>query len=348
MTVTMTQVAAGVDTHAKSHTAAVVDLLGAVLGVKTFPATTAGYRDLACWIVGFGPVKAVGVEGTGSYGMGLTRHLLSQGVTVWEVNRPDRQHRRRHGKSDPTDAIAAARKVAAGQDLGQPRCVDGPVETLRNLRVARKSLVNIRIRLANQIRSLLVTAPASTREQLTGLTIERLVSHLDGAVEAGDVEDPEPVGFYLAAGALAATYRTVGDQISSLDRAIGHCTDQTAPPALLELCGVGQVVATDLVVTAGTNPDRVHSEAAFAALCGVSPVQASSGERIRHRLNRGGDRQANAALHRAVIVRLRYHQPTRDYMQRRLAEGKTKREIIRCLKRQLARQVWRILTHQPT
>jgi transposase len=269
------RVIGGVDTHRDTHTGAAVNELGAVFGTEMFPATPAGYRRLLSWLESFGPLGPVDVEGTGSYGAGLSRHLQTEGVEVREVIRPNRQARRRYGKSDPADAIAAARAVLSGEAEGHPRGGNGPVESIRVLKIARNSAVKQR----TQVSALVTT---------------------------------------------------------------------TAPPALLAEVGVGINIAADLLITIGDNPHRIRNEASFAALCGTSPVDASSGLQQRHRLNRGGDRQANAAMHRAIIVRLRYHQPTRQYMTRRLAQGKTKKEIIRCLKRALARQIYHHITHPPT
>lgn len=342
---TMTQVFAGVDTHADTHTAAVIDGLGRVLGTGTFPVTAEGYGELTGWITSFGPVVSVGVEGTGSYGAGLTRHLMGAGLDVREVNRTNRQHRRRHGKSDPADAIAAAKAVASGEARGLPRCVDGPVEAVRNLAATRTGLVKARTQTTNQIHASIKTAPQPLREQLHGHTLSRIAKTVAG-LDASDITDP--TGAVIAClQALTQTWTALGTQIKNLTKALETATAAAAPPALFDLVGVGTAVAADLITVAGTNPDRFERESGFAAACGVSPVDASSGKQIRHRLNRGGDRQANAALYRIVIVRLRYHQPTKDYMARRLAEGRTKREIIRCLKRYVARDIYKIVT-QPT
>ncbi len=343
---TMTEVFAGVDTHADAHTAAVVNRLGTLIATAQFPATVSGYEQLTDWMFSFGPVLGVGVEGTGSYGAGLTRCLLAAGCDVREVTRPNRQHRRRYGKSDPADAVAAARAVAAGTASGTPRCVDGPIEAVRNLKLARRSAVQARTRVVNQAHALIVTAPNPLRDHLDGQPLERILDSVTG-YQPSDVTTPED-GFLTALAALAAIHATLTDQITLLTQALDHAVKAAAPNELFDICGIGTIVAADLIVTAGTNPDRLHSEAAFAALCGVSAVDASSGKHQRHRLNRGGDRQANSALHRAIIVQLRYHQPARDYLARRLADGKTKREAIRCLKRHLARRVYRILTTNTT
>ena len=337
-------VTGGVDTHRDSHTAAALNHLGAVLGTATFPVTGAGYRQLLSWLGSFGPVNAVGVEGTGSWGAGLSRHLRTVGVEVWEVIRPNRQHRRRYGKSDPADAVAAARSVLNGEADGLPRGGTGPIEGIRLLKVARNSAVKQRTQAANQIRSVIATAPASLRASL-----EDIKHSLRSPEPPSDTGPANPTDPYQAA-KLTLKVLSARDGSGSVKRSqdsilhLDTLVQTVAPPALLDEPGIGTQTAADLLITVGDNPDRVRSEASFAALCGTSPVDASSGLQQRHRLNRGGDRQANATLHRIIIVRLRYHQPTRQYMARRLAQGKTKKEIIRCLKRALARQVYNHLT----
>jgi transposase len=291
-------------------------------------------------------VAGFGIEGTGSYGAGLARYLLERGYDVKEVNRPNRQHRRRHGKSDPADAVAAAVAVAGGTATGTPRCPTGPVEAARNLRNARKLAINTRTRILNQTRAVLVTAPTKLRESFTGQSPARILSAVAGYQPTNICDPADAVMASLAS--LADLYQTLNRQIKQLTVHLDVCVRAAAPPQLFDVCGVGTIVAADLIITAGTNPDRLHSEAAFAALCGVSAVDASSGKQHRHRLNRGGDRQANSALYRAVIVSLRHDETTRAYMQRRLAEGKTKKEVIRSLKRYLARHIWKILTQNPT
>ncbi|MGF1668243.1 MAG: IS110 family transposase [Acidimicrobiia bacterium] len=339
---TMTEVFCGVDTHADTHTAAVINGIGRVLATETFPVTANGYNELTAWITSFGRVVLVGVEGTGSYGAGLTRHLMTAELDVREVNRTNRQHRRRHGKSDPADAIAAAKAVASGEAQGLPRCVDGPVEAVRNLATTRSGLVKARTQTANQIHALIKTAPQPLREQLHAKTLPQIANTV-AELEASDITDPTGA-VITCLQALTQTWTALGTHIKNLTKALETATAAAAHPDLFDQVGIGATVAADLITVAGSDPNRFTSEAGFAAACGVSPVDASSGQQQRHRLNRGGDRQANAALYRIVIVRLRYHQPTKDYMARRLAEGKTKREIIRCLKRYVARDVYRILT----
>jgi transposase len=334
------RVTVGVDTHKHVHVAAARDQLGRRLGVTIAPASRAGYGELLAWARGLGEVQAWGVEGTGSYGAGLVRFLAASGQRVLEVNRPDRATRRRRGKSDPVDADAAARAVQAGEATGIPKAQNGTVEMVRSLRVARQTAVKARTQAVNAIKALLVNAPTELRERLDGLSTTRLVRQA-AALDPGEVATPT-AACMLAVRSLAERYQQLGAEIQLLTGELDRLTLRHAP-ALRALLGVGPEVAAELLVCAGDNPARLGSEAAFAALCGTSPVEASSGKTRRHRLNRGGDRHANAALHRIVIVRLRWHQPTRDYLARRTAEGKTKKEILRCLKRYIAREVFAVL-----
>jgi transposase len=334
------RVTIGVDTHKDLHVAAARDQLGRRLGTTMAPATSAGYAELLAWAHALGEVQAWGVEGTGSYGAGLARFLRRHRQRVLEVNRPDRATRRRRGKSDPVDADAAARTVQAGEATGVPKAQDGVVEMARALWVARQTAVKARTQAINAIKALLVTAPDELREQLDGLATPKLVGA--AAVLAPATLTTPTAATMLALRGLAQRYQHLDAEIGLLTSRLDQLTIQTAP-ALRELLGVGPDSAAALLIAAGDNPGRLRSEAAFAALCGASPVEASSGKTRRHRLNRGGDRQANAALHRVVIVRLRWHQPTHDYVARRTAEGKTKKEILRCLKRYVAREVFAVL-----
>lgn len=338
----LVEITGGVDTHRDNHVGAALDGLGRVLATASFPATTTGYKSLLAWLETFGRVVGVGVEGTGAWGAGLSRFLTAAGVTVIEVIRPNRQSRRRHGKSDTTDAVAAARAVLSGEASGHPRGGEGPVESLRLLKVARRSAVKQRTMVANQIHSVIATTPEQLRAHLRGLSLHRIVD-LAASYRPGDCSAPLEAA-KITLKTLSRRHRYLTSEISELDGHIGQLVEVAAPPGLLALCGVGPQTAADLLITAGSNPDRLKSGASFAALCGTSPVDASSGRQQHHRLNRGGDRQANAALYRIVIVRLRYHQPTRDYMNRRLKDGLTKPQIIRCLKRYVAQEISRHLT----
>jgi transposase len=334
-------VTGGVDTHADLHVAAAVDHLGGVLGTQSFPTTASGYRQLLAWLNRFGQLDRVGIEGTGSYGSSLTRYLHTQNVIVVEVSRPSRQVRRRHGKSDVVDAIAAARAVIAGEACGQPKTHDGPVEALRTLKIIQRSAHKARIVALNQLHSLMVTADDELRSRLRGLSRSQLLATCAGFRIRAD-DDSLTAITRLSLRELAHRVHHLDEQLDRCRERISRLTQGVAPQ-LLALKGVGPDVASTLLVTMGDNPDRMRHEKSFASLCGSSPVQASSGKRTRYRLNRGGDRQANAALWRIAIVRMGTDPRTRAYVERRIAEGKNKPEIIRCLKRYIAREVFQAM-----
>lgn len=337
-----TEVFGGVDTHKDTHTAAAVDATGQTLGHRQFSATAAGYAALWGWLAGLGAVVKVGVEGTSSWGAGLAEFLRSVGVPVLEVNRPDRATRRRVGKSDPVDAEAAARATLAGHATAVPKTADGAVASIRVLRIARTSAIRQRTDVVRQIKSIIDTAPEALRAELRNLPTPALITTCSRwRPAASDVADPT-TATKLTLRSLARRHTNLAEEITALDALLGPLVQVTAP-TLTACFGVGPEVAGQLLVTVGDNPDRVHSEAALAMLCGAAPIPASSGRTHRHRLNRGGDRQANAALYRVVIVRMRYHQATRDYVERRTAQGLSKNEIIRCLKRYLVREIYSAL-----
>ena len=338
------EVTGGVDTHRDQHLAAVVDQAGRILGTEAFSATPAGYWQLLRWMRRQGQLVKVGVEGTGSYGAGLARYLAGEGVVVVEVNRPNRQVRRRRGKSDPTDAEAAARAALNGEADGVPKTADGAAEALRALRVARRSAVKARTQAANQIRDLIVTAPQELRARLGHLDTDQRVAVCSRFRPAAATDPVEATRRSLRC--LARRHVDLSGEIDELDTAISALCAQ-ANPALLSARGLGPDTASALIVAAGDNPERMRSEASFAALCGASPVEASSGRTIRHRLNRGGNREANHALWRIVMVRLSHDKTTQAYAQRRRAEGRSDKEIIRCLKRYIAREIYRLLTNPP-
>jgi transposase len=335
------RITVGVDTHLDLHVAHANDQLGRRVDTRSASTTPASYQDLLVWARGLGEVvDAWGVEGTGSYGAALARFLAANGQVVLEVNRPDRTARRHRGKSDPTDAEAAARAVQAGQATVAPKAGTGQVEMIRSLRVARATAIRARTQAINAIKALLVTAPVELREQLRDLPTATLVAAAVALVP-DKITSPLAAAM-LALRTLAHRHQALSVEIKTLTAELDRLT-ATAAPELVALFGVGQDSAGALLVAAGDNPQRLRSEACFSMLCGSSPIQASSGKTVRHRLNRGGDRQANAALYRIVLVRLRYHQPTKDYLTRRVAEGKSKNEIIRCLKRYIAREVFAAL-----
>ena len=331
----------GVDTHADMHVAAALDPIGGLLGVREFPATAAGYGSLLSWLRSFGTLAVAGVEGTGSYGAGLARHLAAAGVRVVEVDRPDRQDRARQGKSDPLDAVSAARAALSGRASGAPRGRDGAVEAVRALMVAKRSARQERTQAVNQARALIMTGP----EELRARFVRRSPAHLVEAIAALRPRPGDVPGYAtrVALRELGRRARFLDAQLDRLDELIGPLVTARAP-GLLALHGVGPDTAAMLLVAAGDHPERLRSESSWAHLCGVAPIPASSGKTAgRYRLNRGGDRRANSALWRIVIVRMNSHPATRAYADRRSKEGLSKKEIIRCLKRYVAREVYRQL-----
>jgi transposase len=338
------EVILGVDTHSDVHVAAVITALGVLLDTAHFPATAAGYRALLAWVGSFGVLRRAGVEGTGSYGAGLARHLRAAGVEVIEVNAPDKTTRRRRGKTDTLDAEAAARAVLSGRASGSAKAGDGPVETLRMLKLAKDSAIKARSQTINQLKAVLIAADPALREALSGLTNTMLIRRCAQlkATTPADVTSAAVYTLRLLARRILQLTQEICDLVRHItDTITRHC------PTLLTRRGVGPDNAAALLITAGDNPDRLHSEASFAALCGVNPLEASSGKTSRRRLNRGGDRQANCALYRIAICRLRGDARTRDYLTRRITEGKTHREAIRCLKRYIAREIYQIITSPP-
>lgn len=331
-------VTGGVDTHADVHVAAALDHIGGLLGVESFPTTPAGYGRLLAWMRSFGPVGLVGVEGTGSYGAGLTRHLVAAGVKVVEVDRSDRQERYRSGKSDPLDAQNAARAALSGKAKGAPRGRDSTVEAIRALMVAKRSARGERTRSINQARSLVITGPDDLRSRFEHHRTDELVAELAALrPRPGDT-----VGYAtrVALRELARRAEYLQAQIEHLDGLLLPLIEHQAP-SLLKMYGTGLHTTAILIIAAGDHPDRLRSEAAWAHLCGAAPIPTGSGKTSgRYRLNPGGDRQANHALWRIVLTRMRSHQPTQIYVERRVKEGKTKPEIMRCLKRYVAREVY--------
>jgi transposase len=332
----------GVDTHGRTHHAAVLDEQGRLLGDREFPADRGGYRQLLCWLGRHGQVGVVGVEGTGSYGAGLARYLLEQQVRVVEVDRPDRRIRRQRGRSDPIDAEAAARAVLAGTATAAPKRRDGIVEAIRVLRTARRGASKARTAAINQLKALLVTAPAPVREALDDLSVSVLIGTC-ARFRPEETGLADPVHASKAAlQAIARRIQLLEAELTLADQRLATLVGRAAP-RLLQLLAIGNDHAGQLLVTAGQHPDRLRGEAAFAHLCGVAPIPASSGKIHRHRLHRGGDRDANKALHLAVVVRMRFCPRTRAYIERRTKEGLSKPEIMRCIKRYLAREVYHAL-----
>jgi transposase len=334
----------GVDTHLDFHVAVAIDHLGRRLGEASVPTTPKGYERLLRWTEGFGSMRCAGVEGTSSYGAGLARHLRSRGIEVLEVERP--KHRRRSPrrnlqKSDPSDAEAAARAVLAGEASGVPKSADGRVEMIRTLRAARRSAIKARTQAANQLQALCVTAPEQLRNRLRGLSTKELVCVAARFRLAADPTDV-PTATKFALRSVARRYEALSEEISELEAHLDSLVAEAAPE-LVSLPGIGTDSAATLLIVAGDNPQRLGSEASFASLCGVAPIEASSGKVVRHRLNRGGNREANRALYMTCLARMRRDGRTQQYVARRTQEGKSKREIIRCLKRYVAREVYRVL-----
>jgi transposase len=331
------RIVVGVDTHKHLHVAVALDELGGRIDAQRFAADTIGYRHLIDWAASLGRQVSFGIEGTGSYGAGLASAVRRRGFGTIEVLRTDRRDRRLRGKDDFIDAENAARAVLAGIATAVPKTADGNVEMIRFIKVAKDVAVKARTSAMISLKAAIVNAPPELREQLDGLSKMVLIRRC-AALRPGKVTDVTAAAKH-ALRAIARRWLDLDAEITAHEKTLGELTEQTAPQ-LVAAFGIGADVAAEMLIVAGDNPDRVRSEAAFAKLCGVSPIPASSGMTTRHRLNRGGHRQANAALYRTVIVRIQHHEPTKTYLARRLAEGKTKAEIIRCLKRLLAREIW--------
>lgn len=336
----------GVDTHKHLHVAVAIDSFGARLGSLTVAADRAGYAALEAWAVSLSPTPAFGIEGTGSYGAGLASHLRRCGHRVVEVNRGDRRTRRANGKSDTIDAELAARAVRSGQASAVPKTADGASEMLRQVKIARDTAVKSRMQAIIALKCLIVNTPPELRELLDPLADKKLIDRC-ASLRPGPIAAPLAAAKH-ALRSLARRWLDLAAEIAGHDRILDQLTRATNP-TLRDGFGIGPDTAAEMLIVFGDNPDRIHSEAAFAKLCGTAPVPASSGQTSRHRLSWGGHRQANAALYRVVIVRMRFHQPTIDYVTRRTQEGLTKRDIIRCLKRFLAREIYRrVMTDHAT
>jgi transposase len=331
-------VTGGVDTHLDLNVAAALDGIGGLLGVEHFPTTAAGNKALLVWLKNYGSVTKVGVEGTGSYGAPLARYLRRAGMEVVEVDRPNRQERRRKGKNDVVDAIEAARAAQGERQLGAAKTRDGNVEAIRALVVAKRSAKSTKIKTLNQIRHLGFTAPEEIRRSLQGLT-SRMVAKHAAAMRPRAGSDPVVYATKTALRALGRRVLALDAETAGIDPLLTQLLGQ-GHEDLLSLYGVGIDSAAALLVAAGDNPDRLRSEPSWARLCGVAPIEASSGKVVRYRLNHGGDRQANAALWNIVITRMSSDPRTRLYVERRTKEGLSKKEIIRVLKRYVAREVY--------
>jgi transposase len=336
------RVIVGVDTHKHFHVAAVLDERGALVGTATFGADSAGYRALIDWSGRCGVPLRFGIEGTGSYGRGLACAVRRSGHDVVEVMRPNRQDRHRRGKSDLLDAENAARAVLASQAEAVPKNAEGIVEMIRNVKVAKDAAVKARTAAMQSLKAVMVTAPAELREALQPLPNMVLLRRCAG-LRPGELTSVSAAVKHTLR-AIAQRWMTLNDEISGHEKLLSTLVDQLAPQ-LTAAVGIGPDNASELLLALGDNAERLRSEAAFAKLCGACPIPASSGKTRRYRLNRGGNRRANTALHRIVVVRMKYHEPTRAYVTRRTTEGKTKPEIMRCLKRHVTREIWARTKH---
>jgi transposase len=330
----------GVDSHKDTIHVAVITGIGQPVADHEFKTTVAGYRRAIAWLIEHGPLQAVGIEGTSSYGVGITSAAMAAGMTVVEVNRTRPAERRRQGKTDVLDAYRAARSVLSGEASTDPK--HATIEPLRALNIARRSAVKAQQAARRQIEALLVNAPTHLRDRHRNLPEVKLLTTLAGARPAQST-DPAVADTIHALRSLARRHRDLSQEITELEQRM-RTRATAANPALMAVKGVGPVIATQLLITAGDNPDRLRSSASFAALCGTAPIPVSSGRTGRHRLCRGGDRQANAALHHIVKVRLSYDPATRAYRDAHLTQGWTIKAVFRALKRAVAREIFNTLT----
>jgi transposase len=339
------RVVGGVDTHKDLHVAAVVDEHDRLLATQSFATTRQGYKQMLAWMRSFGELQRIGIECTGTYGAGLLRYVQAAGVAVLEVTAPDSSDRRRRGKDDDLDAQNAAHAAFAGKRTVTPKSRDGMIESLRVLKTCRKTAVAARKVALQLIHNSIISAPDELRDALRNLTRMQLIRTL--AAWRPDLSDYRSVvsAYRIGLKSLGRRYLELHDEIADLESMIGAIVDELAP-ALVARNSIGRECAAQLLLTAGDNANRIGSEASFAALCGVSPVPASSGKVTRHRLNRGGDRAANSALHIIAIGRLRTDPRTKAYVAKRVAEGHSKLEAIRCLKRYIAREVFSLISQR--
>ncbi|MCE7481551.1 IS110 family transposase [Microbacterium profundi] len=335
----------GVDTHKHIHVAAVMDSIGGILATLTITTDTAGFKQLLEWAASFGKIIAFGIEGTGSYGAALTSFVRRHGHKVIEVSRPDRRLRRLNGKSDTLDAENAARAVLAGFATAIPKTADGVVEMIRQLKVAHDTAVKDRTGAMITLKAMLVHATEDLRKE-TAKKTQKMVARHCAALRPRGLEAPEDANRH-ALRSIAKRWIALNEEITDLEGMIEELVMQRAPH-LLDEFGIGVDTAAEILIVAGDNPERIKSEAAFAKLAGISPVPTGSGMTSgKHRINHGGHRQLNAAIYRTVIVRMRFHEPTIAYVARRTAEGKSKRDIIRCLKRYVIREVYHLIKTDP-
>lgn len=334
------EVILGVDTHLDKHVGVIIDGFGKLLGDSAIETNIAGYQKLLSWAQAFGSLHRAGIEGTGTYGSGLARFLIKQGIEVFEINRPDRSMRRFRGKSDPTDAESAARTVLSGNACAIPKSQSGAAEAMRIVSVARRSAVKARTQTINQLRGLLISAPDKVRSKLWKSKPAECVqgcAHLRTLGETNWL-----VSLATTLRLLAKRWLYLTDELKELDRTLDNLTARGAK-RMRQQFGVGPQTAATLLAVAGDNPERLRSEAALASLCGVNPIEASSGKTVRHRLNRGGNRAANNALWTIAMVRMRSDPRTQAYVARRTTEGKSSKEIHRCLKRYIVRELYPLI-----
>ncbi len=341
----MQDIIIGVDTHKHNHIAVAIDGQGARLGSKTIPTSRKGYGDLEAWATDLGQIRAFGIEGTGSYGAGLSRELLAKGYAVLDVMRPIRQFRYLHGKSDSLDAESAARSVLNGQATAQAKAQTGSSEMIRHLKIVRDSAVKARSQAMVTLKTMIINAPSELRDVLDQVRGSiGLVRHL-AALRPGDLSSPM-ASAKAALRALAKRWLVLNEEIQNHEKELERMVRARAPD-LMASHGISTMTVAEMLILVGDNPERIKSEAALAKLCGVCPIPASSGKTNRMRLNRGGNRQANAALYRVAIVRMRDDDRTKTYAARRTSEGKTRREIVRCIKRYIVREIYRALCVSP-
>lgn len=321
----------GVDAHKHTHHAVILTGTGWRVADCEFPVTTRGYADLLSWANDYGDITAFGVESTGSYAAGLARFLTNHKVEVREVNTPHAHTKARVGKDDAIDAEAAARKVLAGEATAVPKRTDSVIESIRFLVIARDSAVKARTAAIVQLQDILITSPAQIREKVPSTGRSAATYCQKFRIDHACLHDPVQA-VKLALRTLATRIAGLDTETSALERSLAALVQATAP-TLVSKVGIGTIHAAQLLITAGENTGRFHNEAAFARLCGAAPVPVSSGKSHRMRLHRGGDRKANRALHMIAVVRLRYDARTIGYMQRRLSEGLSKKDVLRCLKR---------------
>lgn len=338
------QIAVGIDTHQATHHVAVIDLDAREVDDRQFPATSTGNQQLEEWITRLGDPVIIGIESTSSYGASITRHLIAAGHSIVEVNQPDTTTRRNHGKSDPLDALNAARAALTGRASITPKITTGIIESIRCLMIARDSAVKAAGQALMQIRDLATTAPDPIRDQLLPLTGAQRVKTTAGYRPDTDRLNEPTQAVKHTLRSLAHRHQDLTREIRHLDKALDALVAQAVPTLLAEHC-IGTITAARLAISAGQNPQRFTTEARFAKLTGTAPLPVSSGKSHRHRLNRGGDRQANSALYMIAIGRMKNHPATRAYITRRTEEGLSKPDAIRCLKRHLVRPIYKALKH---